>query len=126
MNFQNFAGNQFMNFFAMSLVEIPGDLAAWYLMDTRLGRRWSNSAFLFFGALFFLLTLSVPPQFALIVTLLSLVGRMCMVASFVVIYQIAQETFPTPLRTRGIALAGAIAGIFNLATPYLSVLVSDI
>ncbi|CAL1269587.1 unnamed protein product [Larinioides sclopetarius] len=41
-NLKNLYGNEFLNFFLLSIVEIPGNLLFWFLMD-RYGRRWSSS-----------------------------------------------------------------------------------
>ncbi|GIY03151.1 hypothetical protein CEXT_594511 [Caerostris extrusa] len=44
-NLPNLEGNPFLTFFVLSIVELPGLLCIWYLME-KWGRRWSSASFL--------------------------------------------------------------------------------
>lgn len=39
INITNLSGNEFLNFFLMAVVEIPGFISSWFLMN-KFGRRW--------------------------------------------------------------------------------------
>ncbi|CAN7982282.1 unnamed protein product, partial [Ixodes pacificus] len=44
INVTNMAGNEFLNFFLLAIIELPSYAVAWWAME-RLGRRWSNVGF---------------------------------------------------------------------------------
>lgn len=44
INVSNVGGNEFLNFFLAAVVEVPGCITSWFLMD-RLGRRWVTVGF---------------------------------------------------------------------------------
>ncbi|XP_042147434.1 beta-alanine transporter-like [Ixodes scapularis] len=44
INVTNMAGNEFLNFFLLAIIELPSYVVAWWTME-RLGRRWSNVGF---------------------------------------------------------------------------------
>ena len=53
------SGNEFVNFFLLSITELPANLAGWYFAQ-KLGRRWSETGFFFLCAFFALLAVFIP------------------------------------------------------------------
>ena len=45
LNISNMGGNDFVNFFYLSAIELPSNLAG-YVLAEKWGRRWTHSAFL--------------------------------------------------------------------------------
>lgn len=35
-------GNEFVNFFLVAIIELPTYFLAWWMLESRLGRRWTN------------------------------------------------------------------------------------
>jgi len=46
LNTTHMSGNQFLNFFLLSVIELPSGMAGGYLVD-KVGRRWTHSFFFF-------------------------------------------------------------------------------
>ncbi|GBO43589.1 Carcinine transporter, partial [Araneus ventricosus] len=59
-NLPNLEGNPFVTFFALTIVEFPGLLSIWYLME-KWGRRWSSASFLGLAG-FACLVVAVVPE----------------------------------------------------------------
>lgn len=124
LNFQNFHGNSFINFFLLTIVKLPSAFVAWYLMDTRLGRRWSNCSALLLGGFCLSIPVILPSSWSYSTVLFSLIGKFATTISFNVMYQQAAELYPTLLRHQGIGLNSAIASFVYLGLPYLAHMVS--
>lgn len=100
LNFQNFEGSEFWNWFLLAIVELPSNMASWYTMETRLGRRWSNSLFMCLGGLSLCLPLVMPKEWPLAVITASLFGKFLCNLAYNVVYQQTAELFPTPVRNQ--------------------------
>lgn len=100
LNTLSLAGNQFLNFFLLTVIEIPACLVALYLMETRLGRRWSCSLTLTLSGSC-LLTAATFGHNPSMMMILSAIGKFLNALSFSILYQLAVEIYPTPLRNQG-------------------------
>lgn len=100
-NLFNFHGNQFINFFLMSVVEFPSYLIGWWLMETRLGRRWSNSVFIILCGVCLCLPTAFPADWTVLVNGATFLAKFGAAASFIIVYQQAAELYPTALRNQG-------------------------
>jgi OCT family organic cation transporter-like MFS transporter 4/5 len=123
LNIYNFHGNQFVNFFILAIIELPSYLIAWYCMETRLGRRWSNAMFSVLCGISLCIPVILPHSYTTLTNLVTLVGKFCVSASFMIIYQQASEIYPTPIRNQGMGIGSMASSIISLILPYLAYLV---
>lgn len=100
LNFQNFEGSEFWNWFLLAVVEFPSNLTSWYLMETPLGRRWTNAIFMSLGGVSLCLPLLLPKEWAMAVIVASLFGKFLCNLAYNVVYQQTAELFPTPVRNQ--------------------------
>ncbi|RWS28812.1 solute carrier family 22 member 5-like protein [Leptotrombidium deliense] len=119
LNFENLAGNPFVNFFMLSLVEIPSSLIAYWTIETKLGRRWSNTLFLTSGGILLCLPIMLPIGGSF-TTVVSFIAKGVINTALLVTYQQAAELYPTSLRNQGIGISVAVGCIVTLFLPYLS------
>ncbi|GIX97627.1 organic cation transporter 1 [Caerostris extrusa] len=117
-NITNLSGNEFLNFFLLSAVEVPGNLTFWFLMD-RYGRRWSASLGFVMISIFCLIPLIGFESSDIISSMLS---KFLISGIFMISDQQGSELFPTMFRTFGIGAGKAIATAATLGIPYISLL----
>ena len=120
LNFENFHGNEFINWLLLSVVEFPSNLLCWALMETRLGRRWTNSIFMTLGGIALCVPLLIPDSAATAIIIASLAGKFLTNMAYNVVYQQTAELFPTPVRNQAMSYMTAIAAGANFALPYLA------
>jgi len=120
INIGNMGGNTFMNMFLLSLVEGPGSLVGVAAADW-LGRRWTHAGILFINAVcFFILTWIVQdPTLVPLVTVLCMVVKFNISATFTVAYVQAMEVFPTTVRQSGIGIATLVSQMISIGGPYV-------
>jgi len=116
LNFENLSGNEFINWFLLSVIEFPSNIVSGFLMESRLGRRWTNAFSMFLGGVALSLTLVFPEY----VLAFSLTGKFLSNISYNVSFQQTPELFPTQLRNQAMAYTTAISAATNFALPYLS------
>ncbi|KAG7164823.1 organic cation transporter 1-like [Homarus americanus] len=97
LNIHNMTGNEFVNFFVLSLVEIPGNILG-MVSAQYLGRRLTTIYTLSLSAIFSGLASTAITDQWLLVTFCGLVKLFVTEAVLVVYVQIG-ELFPTPLRS---------------------------
>ncbi|KAM0916889.1 hypothetical protein ACQ4PT_009902 [Festuca glaucescens] len=108
----------YKNVFISSFAEIPGSLASALMVD-RVGRKLSMATMLFTACVFlFPLVFSQAD----ILTGISLFGaRLCISASFSIMYIYAPEIYPTSVRTTGIGVASSVGRIGGILCPLVAV-----
>ena len=118
------AKSQLYNFLFLSAVDIPSLLLFWYMLNSRLGRRWSNvfGLALCGGALVTPIMLYNDP---LSITVCTIIGKFGIAGTYMVIYQHASELFPTTLRNQGIGLCATISSLVGISLPQLIYIVSN-
>ncbi|KFM78100.1 Organic cation transporter 1, partial [Stegodyphus mimosarum] len=115
MNVSNLAGNEFINFFLLAVVEFPGYLTSWVFME-RFGRRWcSVGGFMLTGLVCMLPSVEFP--YGDVVC--SLIGKYFAAATFMATYQQSSELYPTVVRSLGMGLSSTVAFGATLIVPYL-------
>ena len=119
LNLYNFSGNEFINFFLLSIIEMPGYLLGWYLIETRFGRRWSYSLFLILCGVCLIIPAIIPDYFWFFTNAMTLLGKFCGTICFMVIYQQAAEIYPTSIRNQGMGFGSMASSIVGIAMPYL-------
>lgn len=117
LNFENFEGNEFMNWFLLSLVEFPSNLVSWYCMESVIGRRWTTSGSLILGGI--ALCAPVIMSSDTMILVMSLVGKFLTNIAFNVLYQQSVEMFPTPIRSQAGSYSNALASAVCLGLPFV-------
>ncbi|KAK4311872.1 hypothetical protein Pmani_016656 [Petrolisthes manimaculis] len=120
LNIHNMTGNEFVNFFVLSLVEIPGNVLG-VLSAQYLGRRLTTIYTLALSALFSgLASITVSDQW-LLVTLCGLV-KLFVTEAVLVVYMQIGELFPTPLRSLSYGITGVTGLSATILVPSLMAL----
>ncbi|GBM78319.1 Carcinine transporter [Araneus ventricosus] len=117
-NLRNLYGNEFLNFFLITVTEVPGNLLFWFLMD-RYGRRWSASlGFISIG----IICLVPLFNFNYSDIIASMVTKFLMTGTFMITDQQGSELFPTVFRSFGMGTGRTIAKAATLFIPYITML----
>ncbi|KAA8541508.1 hypothetical protein F0562_022660 [Nyssa sinensis] len=104
--------------FITSFAEFPGLLISAATVD-KLGRKLSMSA-MFFLCCFFLLPLIFHQPEGLTTALL-FGARICITATFTIVYIYAPEIYPTSVRTTGVGVASSVGRIGGMICPLVAV-----
>ncbi|KFM79480.1 Organic cation transporter 1, partial [Stegodyphus mimosarum] len=118
MNVKNLAGSEFLNFFLVSLVEIPAHLSTWLFME-RIGRRWCSVCAFGLSSAACLLPVFFPPEYEIVGIVASLLAKAGTSAAFMTLYQQSPELYPTSLRAVGIGMSCTIGTGSTLIVPYI-------
>ncbi|CAG2105166.1 unnamed protein product [Medioppia subpectinata] len=124
LNALNFHGNELTNSFLLSLVDLPALCLGWYLIEGRLGRRWTNTISLMFCGISLCVPAFVDPSQTTIITIMSLLGKMGTAVSYMVIYQQSAEVFPTTLRSEGMGICSTAGSAVSIIVPQIAYLES--
>lgn len=122
LNSVAFAGDKYINFILVTMVEIPGYCFTWLLTD-RIGRKPMLSGAFLLSGIFCLAIQFVPTgTWSYGPLLLYMAGKMCITAAFSTTYIYTAEIFPTTLRHSLLgfcSMAGRIGSILSPQTPLL-------
>ncbi|XP_013792559.2 organic cation transporter 1-like [Limulus polyphemus] len=118
INISNLGGNDFLNYFCLSVIELPAFVLGLYLMD-RWGRKWTNTLFVTTAGLFCLMPVFMPPRLKVLIMVASVMGKFGSAAAFMVIYQQATELYPTPVRSMGMSIGSMVSSIAIICMPYV-------
>ncbi|XP_077988630.1 organic cation transporter protein-like [Glandiceps talaboti] len=120
LNTSRLGGDDYLNAFISGAVEFPAQLLSLYAPGTILGRRWSLCSLLVAGGTACLLTLFAPScEMEWIGISLAMTGKLCITASYSVVYLFTVEMYPTPLRTIGIGLCSTFARFGGILAPQM-------
>ncbi|XP_050712759.1 organic cation transporter protein-like isoform X2 [Eriocheir sinensis] len=117
----NLGGNPYLNFMISGAVEVPA-LAIATLLLNRIGRRIPLSAFLGLGGLSLLSTMFIPENMNWLLISLAMGGKLCITASYAIIYTLSAEVFPTVVRNVGLGSSSMIARIGGALAPFVNML----
>ncbi|XP_055944940.1 organic cation transporter 1-like [Argiope bruennichi] len=117
-NLPNLEGNPFLTFFALTIVEFPGLLSIWYLME-KFGRRWSSASFLGLAGFACLVVAVVPEDVPHVAVICSVIGKFGSTSSFMAIYLQSSELYPTPVRSVAMGITGAVGCAAIVVAPYI-------
>ncbi|RWS08385.1 solute carrier family 22 member 5-like protein [Dinothrombium tinctorium] len=119
LNVTNFHGNEFVNFFLFSIIEIPSFIIGWFLMESRFGRRWSISICLLFAGISLALCACVPSNHIILTTTLATIGKLFVTASYMIISLQAAELYPTKIRNQGLSISATCVSVIAIFLPFL-------
>lgn len=114
----NSADVSYEDVFIASFAEFPGLLVSAAIVD-KLGRKGSMSS-MFFICCLLLLPLAFNHSQGLVTPLLS-GARICITASFTIMYIYAPEIYPTSVRTTGVGVASSMGRIGGMLCPLVAV-----
>ncbi|XP_070770964.1 solute carrier family 22 member 4-like [Enoplosus armatus] len=117
-NMSGLYGNPYLNYFLVSVVELPAYAASW-LAARSLPRRLSYISFTLLGALALLLiqiTLHSHPALTLSLVLL---GKFGILAGTGVLYMFTGELFPTVIRNTAMSSCAMFSRVGSSVSPYL-------
>ncbi|XP_032092967.1 solute carrier family 22 member 13-like isoform X2 [Thamnophis elegans] len=97
LNVGSFGLNIYLTQVIFGAVEIPARILSVFLMQ-RFGRKKCQSLCLLLGGTFSLLIIAVPKDLPVVTTLLAVLGKFTMAASFSTSYVYSAELFPTIIR----------------------------
>ncbi|XP_054714521.1 organic cation transporter protein-like [Uloborus diversus] len=113
------SGSTYGNFAILAAVEIPAVLlATWALYYC--GRRKVLCAVMVFGGVSCIGTIFVPKALSWISTLLAILGKSAIAASFAIIYIYSAEIYPTVLRSTGIGISSMCARFGGIIAPFIN------
>ncbi|XP_057379735.1 carcinine transporter-like [Daphnia carinata] len=116
--------DEYFSFFLSGLVEIPGYLFCWAVMD-RWGRRWPLCMLMVVGGLFCVATVLMPTDAVNETLILYLIAKFAIAASFLILYPFAGELYPTEVRGIGIGFTAYLGGLGLAVIPFVNYLGSE-
>ncbi|KAK8485222.1 hypothetical protein V6N11_021392 [Hibiscus sabdariffa] len=115
---KNHDGVSYKDVFITTFAEFPGLLISAYSVD-RYGRKLSMAVMFFLCCLFLLPLVVHQPQ--RLTTGLLFGARICITASFTVMYIYAPEIYPTSVRSTGVGTASSMGRIGGMVCPLVAV-----
>ncbi|XP_075067343.1 solute carrier family 22 member 13-like [Mixophyes fleayi] len=102
-------------------VEIPARLGSIFMVQY-LGRKWSQALCLLLAGTACLIITTIPREFSVVITVLSVIGKSATASSYSVCYIYAAELFPTVIRQNGVGLCSMTARVAGIGAPLISLL----
>lgn len=118
-NVENLGQNPYFTIGILGVAELPAALIIFFTLE-RIGRIWLSGASTALAGIFSILTAysatwgSQPLLYIMI-----FVCKAMITASFMIVYQLAGELYPTVARAFGLGFSAVIASLFSTATPFV-------
>ncbi|XP_053690010.1 organic cation transporter protein-like [Sabethes cyaneus] len=116
LNSVSLAGDKYLNFILVSLIELPGFLIMQLILD-RVGRRITLCTTMLLCGLFCFLSEFIPTGNAWLSLILFLVSKMTITMSFGTLYIYTVEIFPTNLRQSLLSVCSMFGRIGSMIAP---------
>ncbi|XP_058038752.1 solute carrier family 22 member 13-like [Ahaetulla prasina] len=117
----DFGLNIYLTQFIFGLVEIPSRILSIFLLEW-IGRKKCQSIWFTLGGIVCIIICVIPKEFPLIVSVLAIIGKSAMAASFSTTYLFSAELFPTVVRQFGLGLCSMSARVAGILAPLLGML----
>ncbi|CAI9731800.1 organic cation transporter protein-like [Octopus vulgaris] len=114
LNSVDMAGNRYLNYLLMQLVEFPACLFSYYLFN-RFDHRKPITFFMIFGGLNCIVSNFVTEGSFWFPLILAVLGKFGIAAGFSSIYLLSAEIFPTVVRTNGLGVASMSARVGGIS-----------
>nr|XP_006120702.1 solute carrier family 22 member 13 [Pelodiscus sinensis] len=121
LNVGNFGLDIYWMQFVFGAVGILSCLCCSFLLQW-FGRKKCQCSFLLLGGVMMLLITSIPQDLPVVVTMLAVVGRFAISASFSTSYVYCAELFPTVLRQTSLGLCSMSARVGSIISPLIGLL----
>ncbi|XP_018027264.1 carcinine transporter [Hyalella azteca] len=118
-NTSNLNGNLFMNFFLIGVTEMPANAAGWWA-SLSLGRRLSQSLCFLLAACCAAATIFTEHSPVWASIMLLTMSKFFITMSFLVVYLLIGELYPTSHCGTGMGLASMFASSIGTASPYIA------
>ncbi|XP_058838024.1 organic cation transporter protein-like [Topomyia yanbarensis] len=116
LNSVTLAGDKYLNFILVSLIELPGFLIMQLILD-RVGRRATLCTTMLLCGLFCLLAEFIPTENTWLSLIMFLVSKMAITMSFGTLYIYTVEIFPTNLRQSLLSVCSMFGRIGSMIAP---------
>ncbi|XP_018607006.1 solute carrier family 22 member 13b [Scleropages formosus] len=121
LNVGSFGLDIYLTQFIFGLAEIPARLGSIPLIE-HFGRKICQSMVLIFGGIVCLLLLVVPEGLPVVVTILAVIGKFTLAASFSTAYIYSAELYPTVVRQNGVGMNSMAARVAGILAPLIRLL----
>ncbi|XP_023214691.1 organic cation transporter protein-like isoform X1 [Centruroides sculpturatus] len=110
--------NDYLALTISGLVELPGDLAAWWGME-KYGRRFIMLVSMVLAGISCICAGIVPGSYTWTIVILANIGKFAIAGSYSAIYVFGSELIPTVLRTSALATATLIGSVGSMIAPHI-------
>jgi OCT family organic cation transporter-like MFS transporter 4/5 len=117
LNSGNLVGGVYLNFFLLSLLEIPATLLC--LLVDRIGRKKLVIAPMLIGGIVMAVAVFIPKDWHIIITCLSMAGKFGITLSYTVVYLLICEIFPTRQRNMSLGLTSIGGRLGGIVAPFV-------
>ncbi|KAL2085499.1 hypothetical protein ACEWY4_018819 [Coilia grayii] len=121
LNVGNFGLDIYLTQLIFGIAELPARLGCFPLIE-RFGRRICQSVALFIGGTACLAITAIPEDLPVVVTVIAVLGKFCLAASFTIVYVYTAELYPTVLRQNGVGLNSMCARVAGILAPLIGLL----
>ncbi|XP_056104827.1 solute carrier family 22 member 13b [Rhinichthys klamathensis goyatoka] len=121
LNVGNFGLDIYLTQLIFGIAEFPARLACFPLIQ-RFGRRICQSAVLLLGGTACLVIPAIPGEYPVIVTVIAVIGKFSLAASFTIVYVYTAELYPTVVRQNGVGLNSMCARVGGILAPLIGLL----
>ncbi|KAL7637090.1 UNVERIFIED_CONTAM: hypothetical protein RMT77_012848 [Armadillidium vulgare] len=120
LNTSDLGGNDYINFMISGAVEIPGLLFACFIIE-KVGRKMPLCALMSVGGIALLIGILLRKG-SIALTVLAMIGKMCITGSYAIIYTFTTESFPTVVRNVALGSSSMVARVGGALAPYINLL----
>ncbi|XP_023230328.1 carcinine transporter-like [Centruroides sculpturatus] len=113
--------NEYLASATSSLVEIPGIIFSWIIME-KIGRMWSMVVTMSLGGLSCLCVSLFSLDYVWTINILTNLGKFFISGAWAIVYIYGCELFPTDLRNSAISATSLLANAASIASPYVLML----
>ncbi|XP_078267186.1 organic cation/carnitine transporter 2-like [Rhinoraja longicauda] len=121
LNVPNLHGNDYLNCFLLGAIEIPGYIAAMFLLR-KFPRRLSHSGILVLSGGVLLFMNLIPSNVSILSTVLVLIGKLGNTCAFTMVYVYTSELYSTPMRNTGVGMCSMASRGGSIISPYIVLL----
>ncbi|XP_043922210.1 solute carrier family 22 member 13-like [Protopterus annectens] len=121
LNVGSFGVDIYLTQFIFGLVELPARLGCIFLLE-KFGRKICQAFSLILAGSVYLLIIAVPKDMPTVTTVLAVIGKFSIAASFSICYVYAAELFPTVVRQNGIGFISMAARLGGMVSPLVCLL----
>ncbi|KAI4901421.1 hypothetical protein NFI96_018552 [Prochilodus magdalenae] len=121
LNVGNFGLDIYLTQLIFGIAELPARLGCFPLIE-RFGRKKSQSAALLLGGTACLVIPAIPSGYPVAVTVIAVIGKFSLAASFSIAYVYTAELYPTVVRQNGVGLNSMCARVAGILAPLIGLL----
>ncbi|XP_071955250.1 organic cation transporter protein-like [Antedon mediterranea] len=114
---ESLGSNPYLAFFISGAVEVPAYILSQLLLK-RLGRKRVICIFMSIGGVV-LLSTTVIKDYKVSVLVFAMIGKLCITASYGIVYLYSAELYPTTVRNIGLGFSSICARVGGISAPYI-------